>query len=57
MKFELTFGGADQRQKCNRGPDAAEKVDVDHVAEIFDGAPFDLGPVGDSGVVHNRPQA
>lgn len=57
MGFELTFGGADQRQKCNRGPDAAKQVDVDHVAEIFNGAPFDLGPVGDSSVVHNCPQA
>lgn len=52
-----TFGGTDQRQKCDGGPDAAEQVDVHHVLEIFDRAPLDLGPVGDSSVVYDGPQA
>lgn len=57
LNLYLTFGGTNQRQEGDGGPDGAEQVDVDHVAEIFNGAPFDLGPVGDSSVVYDRPQA
>lgn len=57
LNFYLTFGGTNQRQEGDGGPDGAEQVDVDHLVEIFNGAPFDLGPVGDSSVVYDRPQA
>lgn len=53
----LTFGGADQRQEGDGGPDGAVQVDVQHVVEVLDGAPLYLGPVGDSGVVHDGPQS
>lgn len=54
---EVTFGSTNKRKKSDGGADAAEQVNVQHRAKIFNSAPFNLSPVRDPSVVYNCPQA